>query len=219
MNELTDFFSRKPFTTILNCGATKSTSTFQEGRLGWTLTRPSYRLTGTHRLTRSVLEWRSVRSSSLLSSIIKPDPCIHWSQMVNIELLHWAVTRGRSSLALGPRYNPIATKKDSTFYAPIATTLKRELVSLLTIKMSVTAATPESGLALEDSTMTRTRVVTKLLLVEIMVTNTSKQWDTSWSNNSCNTQKEPLNGLKIQLRNCWLAFISGLKVNLELKIL
>ena len=53
------FFSnvlREPFTTILNYGATKSTSTFQEGRLGWTLTRPSYRLIGTHRLTRSVLE-------------------------------------------------------------------------------------------------------------------------------------------------------------------
>ena len=72
MTELTDFFfSRKPFTTILNCGTTKSTSTFQEGRLGWTLTRPSYRLIGTHRLTRSVLEWRSVSSSSLLSSIIR----------------------------------------------------------------------------------------------------------------------------------------------------
>ena len=47
---------RKPFTTILNYGATKWTSTFQEGRLGWTLTRPSYQLIGTHRLIRSVLE-------------------------------------------------------------------------------------------------------------------------------------------------------------------
>ena len=107
------FFSRKYFTTILNCGATKSTSIFQEGRLGWTLTRPSYRLIGTHRLTRSVLEWRSVSSSSLLSSTIKPDPCIHWSQMANTELLHWAVTRGRSSLGLGPLYNPTVTRKDS----------------------------------------------------------------------------------------------------------
>ena len=108
------FFSRQHFTTLLNCGATKSTqSIFQEGRLGWTLTRPSYRLIGTHRLTRSVLEWRSVSSSSLLSSTIKPDPCIHWSQMENTELLHWAVTRGRSSLGLGPLYNPTVTRKDS----------------------------------------------------------------------------------------------------------
>ena len=137
---------RKPFTTIPVSGATKPTSIFQEGRLGWTLTRPSYRLIGTRRLTRSVLEWRSVSSSSLLSSTIKPDPCIHWSQMANTELLHWAVTRGRSSLALGPRYNPIATKKDSTFYVPISTTPKRQLVSLLTIKMSVAVASPESGL-------------------------------------------------------------------------
>ena len=53
------FFSNarsKPFITIPISGATKSTSIFQEGRLGWTLTRPSYRLIGTHRLTRSVLE-------------------------------------------------------------------------------------------------------------------------------------------------------------------
>ena len=170
---------RKPFTTILNCGATKWTSTFQEGRLGWTLTRPSYRLIGTHRLTRSVLEWRSVSSSSLLSSTIKPDPCIHWSQMENTELLHWAVTRGRSSLGLGPLYNPTVTRKDSTFYAPTATTPKRELVSLLTIKMSVAVATPGSGLAVEGSLMTTTRVATKLLTVEIMATSTSKRWDTS----------------------------------------
>ena len=116
------FLSNAPsthFTTILNCGATKRTSTFQEGRLGWTLTRPSYRLIGTHRLTRSVLEWRSVSSSSLLSSTIKPDPCIHWSQMANTELLHWAVTRGRSSLALGPLCSPTVTRKDSTFYLKI----------------------------------------------------------------------------------------------------
>ena len=153
---------RKHFTTTQNCGPTKSTSTFQEGRLGWTLTRPSYRLIGTHRLTRSVLEWRSVSSSSLLSSTIKPDPCIHWSQMANTELLHWAVTRGRSSLGLAPLYNPTVTRKDSTFYAPTATTPKRELVSLLTIKMSVAVATPESGLALEGFLMTTTRLSTKL---------------------------------------------------------
>ena len=192
MNELTDFFSRKPFTTILNCGATKSTSTFQEERLGWTLTRPSYRLIGTHRLTRSVLEWRSVSSSSLLSSTIKPDPCIHWSQMANTELLHWAVTRGRSSLGLGPRYSPTVTRKDSTYYAPIPPALKQELVSLPTIRMSVALVTPESGLALEGTMMIPTRVVTKLYTGEIMATSTSKRWDTSWFNKCCNTQRNCL---------------------------
>ena len=119
--------------------------------------------------------------------------------MANTELLHWAVTkRGRSSLGLGPLYNPTVTRKDSTFYARIATTLKQELVSLLTIKMSVTAATPESGLALEGFSMTPTRVVTKLLVVEIMATSTSKRWDTSWSNKR---PSNPTNKLLIVVEN------------------
>ena len=50
-------------------------------------------------------------------------------------------------MGLAPLYNPIVTRKDSTFYAPTASTPKRELVSLLTIKMSVAVATPGSGLA------------------------------------------------------------------------
>ena len=95
--------------------------------------------------------------------------------MTNTELLHWAVTLGRSSLGLAPLYNPIVTRKDSTFYAPTATTPKRELVSLLTIKMSVAVETPGSGLTLESSLMTRRRVATELLTVEIMATNTSKR--------------------------------------------
>ena len=107
------FFSENISLQDLNFGATKSTLIFQEGRLGWILTRPSYRSIGTRRLTRSVLEWRSVSSSSLLSSTIKPDPCIHSSQMENTELLHWAVTRRRSSLGVGPLYNPTVTRKDS----------------------------------------------------------------------------------------------------------
>ena len=168
------FFSRKHFTTILHCGATKSTSTFQEGRLGWTLTRPSYRLIGTHRLTRSVLEWRSVSSSSLLSSTIKPDPCIHWSQMANTELLHWAVTHGRSSLGLGPLCNSTVTRKDLTYLKPLA---KRGLVSLVTNIITVINLTPESGLAPEGTLMTPTRVATKLYTGEIMATSTSKRWD------------------------------------------
>ena len=150
------FFSRKHFTTILNCGATKSTSTFQEGRLGWTLTRPSYRLIGTHRLTRSVLEWRSVSSSSLLSSTIKPDPCIHWSQMVNTELGRdtWKKLIG-SRASLQPNCN-----KEG--FNAIGTDTNLSKLSLVTIKMFVTAATPGSGLAPEETLMTSTRVSTTL---------------------------------------------------------
>ena len=166
---------REPFTIIPICGGTHSMSTYQEGRLGWTLTRPSYRLIGIHRLTRSVLEWWSISSSSLLSSTIQPDPCIHWLQMTNTELLHWAVKSGRSSLGIEPFCNPTVTRKDSTFYLEIANTLKLELVSLLTIKIPVSPATPESGLALEDTMMIPARVDSKTL----------KRWDTSWSNNSC----------------------------------
>ena len=70
----------------------------------------------------------------------------------------------------------------------MATALKRELVSLPTIKVSVALVTPESGLALEGTMMIPTRVVTKLNTGEIMATSTSKPWDTSWFNKSCNTQ-------------------------------
>ena len=49
------YFSRKLFTTILNFGATNSTTTFMEARLGLTHKRPSYRPTGTHPSLRSVL--------------------------------------------------------------------------------------------------------------------------------------------------------------------
>ena len=57
----------------------------------------------------------------------------------------------------------------------MATTPKRELVSLPTIKMSVALVTPESGLALEGTMMTPTRVVTKLNTGEIMATSTSNK--------------------------------------------
>jgi len=82
--------------------------------------------------------------------------------MANTVLLHSAVTRGRSSLGLGPRYNPTVTKRDSTPYVPILETAKRELVSLETTKMNATAVTPGSGLALEAITMILTRVAMML---------------------------------------------------------
>ena len=58
---------------------------------------------------------------------------------------------------------------------------KQESVSLLiTKKTSVTPVTPELDLVQEDTLMTPTRVVTKQSTGQIMGTNTSKPWDTSW---------------------------------------
>ena len=95
--------------------------------------------------------------------------------MANTELLHWAVTRGRSSLGLEPLYNPTVTRKDSTHC--VVAVAERELVSLVTIKMIVTAVTPGSGLELRGTLMTPTRVATKLNMRQIKATRTSKRWD------------------------------------------
>ena len=56
---------------------------------------------------------------------------------------------------------------------------EQESVSLLTTKMIVLAVTPESGLVLEDTMMTPTRVETRHDITQIMETNTSRPWDTS----------------------------------------
>ena len=64
------------------------------------------------------------------------------------------------------------------------------------------AQTPGSALALEGITMILTRVVTKLLMEQIMAASTLKLWDTSWSNKFGSTQKQPSRGLEMQLRNC-----------------
>ena len=90
--------------------------------------------------------------------------------MAHTELLHWVVTRGRSSLGLRPLCNPTVTRKDLTFNVAMVTP-KRELVSLLTIKTHVTPATPESGLALEDILLLPTRVATQYMLIHIMATS------------------------------------------------
>ena len=128
--------------------------------------------------------------------------------MANTELLHWAVTRGRISLGLGPLCNSTVTRKDLTQFIPltrnanpVCDAAKRGLVSLVTNIITVTDLTPESGLAQQGTLMTPTRVATKLNTGEIMATSTSKRWDIFWSNNSCNTQKQPSSGLKMQLRN------------------
>ena len=138
--------------------------------------------------------------------------------MANTELLHWAVTHGRSSLGLGPLCNSTVTRKDfKTQLIPLTTTVnlvsaaKRGLVSLVTTVITVSNQTPESGLALQGTLMTPTRVATKqsLSTEQIMATSTSKRWDIFWSNKSCNTQKQPSSGLKMRLRNCSLFLKSG----------
>ena len=94
--------------------------------------------------------------------------------MANTELLHWAVTLGRSSLDLGPLYNPTVTRKDSTHCVVVVA--ERELVSLATTRMIVAAVTPGSGLEKQGTMITPTRVATKLSK-EIMAGSTSKRWD------------------------------------------
>ena len=59
---------------------------------------------------------------------------------------------------------------------------KEGLDSFATIKTTAIPVTPESGLVLEDTMMTVTRVETKLHLVAIMGTRSSRPWSTSWYN-------------------------------------
>ena len=58
--------------------------------------------------------------------------------------------------------------------------LKQESVSLVTSKTTATAVIPGSGLVQEGYSMTPTHAVTKQRTHQIMATNTSKSWDTSW---------------------------------------
>ena len=57
---------------------------------------------------------------------------------------------------------------------------KQESVSQITSKKTAAAVIPESGLALEDTMTTTTRVETKQLAVQIMESNTSKAWVIFW---------------------------------------
>ena len=60
--------------------------------------------------------------------------------------------------------------------------LKPELVLLATAGKTVTRVTQESDLAREGALTIQTRAVTKPVFLQIMDTNTSKPWDTSWYN-------------------------------------
>ena len=67
--------------------------------------------------------------------------------------------------------------------------LKQESAFLVTTKMTAAAVIPESGLVLEDLLVTPTRVETKQHTHQIMETNTSKPWVTSWFSETKLTQK------------------------------
>ncbi len=60
-----------------------------------TYKRPSYRRTGAHPFSRSVLTWRSANRKSSFSSTSRPTLCTHWSLTGNTAPPHWVVTRGR----------------------------------------------------------------------------------------------------------------------------
>ena len=61
--------------------------------------------------------------------------------------------------------------------------LKQGSVSLATINVTAQRATQGLGLVQEERMMTPIRVETKQHARQIMETNTSKPWDTSWSSN------------------------------------
>ena len=60
--------------------------------------------------------------------------------------------------------------------------LRPELVLLARARMSVARATQRSNLAQEGALTIQTRPVRRLLFLQIIDTNTSRPWDTSWYN-------------------------------------
>ena len=79
-------------------------------------------------------------------------------------------------------YSTTATKKGSMSFVLGKEILKPELVLLATAGKRVTRVTQESDLAREGALTIQTRAVTRPVFLQIMDTNTSKPWDTSWYN-------------------------------------
>ena len=135
------FYSHRsqPFTSIPNFGATRSISTFQEGRLASTHMRLSFQPTGTHPSQRSAWEWKSDTRKSSLCSSSKAVPSTHWFLMVFTALPHWVATSGSHWLVLKLPYSLTVTRRDSAQNGatsiPHTPSEQRELVSLETIKM------------------------------------------------------------------------------------
>ena len=111
------FSFSQPFITIRNFGATRSTSIFQEERLGLTITRLSYRPTGTHAFLKSASAWGSANRPSSLSSTSTPTLCTHWLLTGNTAPPHWVVTRGRRWLVHRPLCKTTVTEKGSMLCA------------------------------------------------------------------------------------------------------
>ena len=107
--------------------------------------------------------------------------CTHWLLMANTAPPHWVVRSGKSWLVPKAHYSTTATKKGSMSFVVGVDILKPELV-LLATRISVTRATQGSDLAQQGDLTIQTRAVTRLMFLQIMETNTSKPWDTSWYN-------------------------------------
>ena len=103
----------EPFTTIPTSGKTRTSSTFQEARLGLTHKRLSYRPTGKHPSPRSALVWSTANRSGSSSSTSRPTLCTHWSLTGNTAPSHWVVTSGRRWLVYRLPCRPTVTKKAS----------------------------------------------------------------------------------------------------------
>ena len=173
---------RSLFTIPQRTGAIRMNTTFLEGRLGLTHKRPNYQPSGTHLSPRSVLVWRSAYRLTSLSSTSRPTLCTPWSLTANTAPPHWVVTRGRSCLVHRPPCSSTVTVKGSMLWVLILSIQKQESASLEIMQTTASYVIPESGLEQEDFLMTPTRVETRQGTWQIMETNTSKPWVTSWCN-------------------------------------
>lgn len=171
---------RQLFTTILCFGATKQLSTLLERRPASTLTRQSYRRTGTCPFPRSVSVWTSAwNRSGLLSINDRQAPCSNWSLTGNIAPPTWVVTCGRRWLVHKAPFSGTVTRKGSTLVVAISLTPKQESVSLVTANTTAVHVTPESGSGREGVMTTRTHVETRLETGQITATSTSSRWGIS----------------------------------------
>ena len=102
-----------------------------------------------------------------------------------------------------PPYSTTVTRKGSVPRSIILSLREHALVSLLIRKMTARLVTPESGLALEGILMTPTRVETRQPGLQIMESNTSKPWVTSWC-----SDKENKNNYFKHFKTCRMLLLS-----------
>ena len=181
----------QPFVTIPASGATKSTLTFQEARMGLIIKRPNCQPTGTHLFLRYALVWKSANSSISFSSTSMPTLCTHWSLTGNTAPPHWVVTHGRRWLAHRPPCSTTVPRKGSMLCVLRVTILKQESAFLVTTKMTAATVVPESGFGTggypDDSNTCRNEAVysTDNGGKHIKI----KPWVTSWCSDKKMTQK------------------------------